>query len=115
MIKCSISTHELAEEKGNHFGVYESHWDEVKEINKIFNSKRMQKRIDNETYKYLTVVHFKDHIRFFIKSKCGTPMYFACYSPLEDTLHVFSNKVCSLAHHNELYGLSKADIIRDLT
>lgn len=116
MFKHTISTTNFAKEKGDHFGGYESFWDEEKDIKRIFTLKRMQKNIDNETYRYITVVRFKDHVRFFTKFEnvVSLPMYFACYVPSEDTLYVFSNRVCSLAHHNELYGLTKEDIIAGL-
>ena len=123
MIKYSIATYKLAEEKGSRFGTYtlddkNNFWKEDEEIKKIFKSKRMQKNIDNATYKYITVVKFGDHIRFYTKydseDRC-TPMYFACYDCTEDILYVFTNRVCSLAHHNELYGLTKEDVIKGLT
>lgn len=116
MLKCSITTHELAKKEGHRFGTYtleeNGYREEEKEIKRIFCLKRMQKRIDNETYKYITAVVFEDHIRFFTKSERGTGMYFACYDCAEDILYVFTNRVCSLAHHNELYGLTKEDILR---
>ena len=116
MIKRSITTTEFAKEKGSNFGGYESFWDEEKDVKRLFTLKRMQKYIDNETYKYITAVCFGDHVRFFTKFKniVSLPMYFACYVSSEDTLYVFSNKVCSLAHYNELYGLTKEDVISGL-
>lgn len=120
MLKRSIATYELAEEKGNRFGTYtldevKGHWKEEAETKRIFSLKRMHKRIDNETYKYITAVGFGDYIRFYTKSEYGTGMYFACYDCTEDILYVFTNRVCSLAHHNELYGLTKDDVIKGLT
>ena len=119
MLIRNITTYSLAMEEGNRFGTFTideecGFWKERKEIERIFGSKRMKKRIKNETYKYITAVLFDDHIRFFTKSEREAGMYFACYDCVTDILYVFTNRVCSLAHHNELYGLTKEDILREL-
>ena len=125
MLKSALTTKQFFKKFGEGFGVhgnfYNLDWNpdwasDNKELKKIFTSKRFQKHIDNTTYKNINAVIFGDHIRFLTKSNYpgdfGT--YFACYISSEDTLYVFNNHIVSLLYHQELYGLTKEDIIKNL-
>lgn len=125
MLKSSLTTKQFFKKFGEGFGIHgcfhNSEWNpdwasDNAEFKRIFASKIFQKHIDNTTYKNINAVIFDNHIRFLTKSNyhgdLGT--YFACYIPSEDTLYVFNNHIVSLSYHNELYGMTKKDFLREI-
>lgn len=117
-----IATYELAEKYGFRFGTTtlnekDSHSKQEKEIERIFNAKYKRNfTINYDVYDTIVAVIFNDHIRFFTKpeEKYDDPFYFATYDCTTGMLYVFSNHCTSLSYYNELYGLTKQDVINQL-